>query len=74
MKACELKANRSMRAQNLSVRWSVVDIVLTSGPKKNYRLRECKRFLSCTATEASQALVPVGALPEHWLGLLRFSL
>ena len=37
-----VKADRSMRAQTLSVRWAIVDIVLASGPKTNDWLRECK--------------------------------
>ena len=42
----------------------------------NFRLEKIDFCLvSCTATgEPPQALVPVGALPDHGLGLLRFSL
>ena len=73
MQVNELKANRSIRAQELSVvRWSNVDKVPASGPKKNDRCVSAKRSfsrkLSCTVRRGPRKLPnPVSATPDHWL-------
>ena len=78
-----MKANRSVRAQKLNVRWAIVDI--NSSSRAGEQIDACSktercfsRRLSCTALvpcppQALKLLVPGGARPDHWHGPTCFS-